>query len=637
MKIYNSNIYNSSITSKQENNVPEKSITSPSFKSGMTGLLNLSGNVMQGIEDKGFLASFLIQDFGGMTVPRTAAGFLRDKEHTGHYNIQEGTEVLGREGLTGPCMMAVAPICLWVAAKAGRSTSINTQLIKRFGNSLKEFLTNPKFDKNLLNKPEEFKQEFYKKNIKSMLEDTLGKENTSKDSVEYILKQVNNMEKIPADAKLEKFRGKAKYRKQCMDNIVSYIDDIKYSKSSNLEMLQKVKFGSDKFDSKKVFDIKSAIDGMMKYSDDAITANKHINTLDEIAADKLKDKSLAKRMITNISMMAATLGVLSVLPKLYARSNTAPGARTKEEQKVEEYNIAFEGCKPKQGLLERLGKLIDKNKSDFVSSELEYNGHNFTNTLMAGLSVFGLLAPRGMRAYSRAQVDEDGKKDLTEVYEILLRDLTSSLAVVFAVPMLTRACVTSYEKQSGFVLMHKDRNGKSKLATSLDLLNPYSKAHVLTNSEINSLYNKIDSKDKMLNFCKYIDENGGDLQKIISKSENSGSVFNKNTFELSAIKSFSKSEKNKKIIGVIEKLEGSKADDAIKTLMKAAKNAKSNKITTFARGLTSVPGLLTTFFISPYLLGWFIPRLTYANTRRIHEKQDREREAKQAEKLKANA
>lgn len=637
MKIYNSNIYNNSITSKQENNVPEKSITSPSFKSGMTSLLNLSGNVMQGIEDKGFLASFLIQDFGGMTVPRTAAGFLRDKEHTGHYNIQEGTEVLGREGLTGPCMMAVAPICLWVAAKAGRSTSINTQLIKRFGNSLKEFLTNPKFDKNLLNKPEEFKQEFYKKNIKSMLEDTLGKENTSKDSVEYILKQVNNMEKIPADAKLEKFRGKAKYRKQCMDNIVSHIDDIKYSKSSNLEMLQKVKFGSDKFDSKKVFDIKSAIDGMMKYSDDAITANKHINTLDEIAADKLKDKSLAKRMITNISMMAATLGVLSVLPKLYARSNTAPGARTKEEQKVEEYNIAFEGRKPKQGLLERLGKLIDKNKSDFVSSELEYNGHNFTNTLMAGLSVFGLLAPRGMRAYSRAQVDEDGKKDLTEVYEILLRDLTSSLAVVFAVPMLTRACVTSYEKQSGFVLMHKDRNGKSKLATSLDLLNPYSKAHVLTNSEINSLYNKIDSKDKMLNFCKYIDKNGGDLQKIISKSEDAGSVFNKNTFELSSIKSLSKSEKNKKIIGVIEKLEGSKADDAIKTLMKAARNAKSNKITTFARGLTSVPGLLTTFFISPYLLGWFIPRLTYANTRRIHEKQDREREAKQAEKLKANA
>ena len=49
--------------------------------------------------------------------------------------------------------------------------------------------------------------------------------------------------------------------------------------------------------------------------------------MDELAAESIKDKSLAKRLITNISTMAATLGVLSVLPKLYARSNTAPGAR----------------------------------------------------------------------------------------------------------------------------------------------------------------------------------------------------------------------------------------------------------------------------------------------------------------------
>ena len=38
------------------------------------------------------------------------------------------------------------------------------------------------------------------------------------------------------------------------------------------------------------------------------------------------------------------------------------------------------------------------------------------------------------------------------------------------------------------------------------------------------------------------------------------------------------------------------ADEIIKNLMKAVGKAKSNQITTFARGLTSVPGLLTTFF-----------------------------------------
>lgn len=616
------------VNNNRNNNVP-------AFRGGMTNMLNLSGNTMQWIEDQGFLASFLIQDFGGMTVPRTAAGFLRDKENTGEYNMQEGMEVFGREALTGPCMMAVAPLAMLIAAKFGRSTSVNTALIKRFGNSLKEIILKSDFDNKLLNNPEKFKQVFYRTNVENILKDTVGEKNITKDSVDYILKQIQNMEKIPTDISQKGYRAKSKYKKSCMNNIVDHINNIKYKSDDNLDLLEKVKFGSDKYDSKKVFSTKDTIDAMMKYADDAIITNKRLEHLNELQAESIKNKSLAKRLITNISTMAATLGVLSVLPKIYARSNTAPGARKTEDQKTRDYNIAFEGKKPNKSLLEKIGKQISKNDNDFVSSELEYNGHNFTNTLMAGLSVFGLLFPRGMRAYSRAQVDENGKKDYTEIWEIILRDLTSSLSVVFAVPMLTRACVTSYENNSGFVLMHKDRSNKSKLKTSLDLLNPYSKAHVLTNSEINALYNNIDSKDKMLNFCKYIDKNNGDLQKILSKSEQAKTIFNSSTVELESLKNLDKSAKNKKIISVIEKLDKNNADDLIKKVMKATGKMKSNKIATFARGLTSVPGVITTFFISPYILGWFIPRLTYKNTRRIHEKQDREREAAKAKEINA--
>ena len=611
---------------------------SPSFKSGFTGALNASGNIMQGIENGGFLASFLIQDFAGMTIPRTAAGFLRDKEHTGQYNMQEGFEVLGREGLTGPCMMAVAPISLLIAAKFGKSTSVNSQLIKRFGNSLKEIISKPDFDKSLLKNPQIFKEEFYKSNIEKILKETLGEKNTTKESIEYIINQIKNMENIPTGVKLKKFRGKSKYKKECMQNIVEHINNIKYKSSDNLQMLNKVKYGSDVLKDQKIFDTKNTIDAMIKYSDDAITANKHLDRLDELQAESIKNKSLAKRLITNISTMTATLGVLSVLPKIYARSNTAPGARKKDinNQQNQEANINFKG-KTNKGILEKIGEQVGKIKSDFVSSELEYNGHNFTNTLMAGLSVFGLLTPRGMRAYSRAQVDEDGKKDLTELWEIFLRDLTSSLAVVFAVPMGTRACVTAYEKNSGFVLLHKDRTNTSKMKTILDLFNPYSKAHVLTNSEINSLYDNINSKDKMLNFCKFIDKNGGDLEKIISKSDYIGSVFDKNALDFSSLKKLNRSDKNKKLIDFFEKFNKPNADELICKLMKGGIGGKNNKIATFARGLNSVPGLITTAFISPYLLGWFIPRLTYANTRRIHEKQDKEKALKEAQNIKTNA
>ena len=624
---------------------------SPAFKGALDSFLNKSGYVMNKIESGGFLVLFLIQDFLGMTLPRTCAGFLRDREETGEYNIQEGFEVLGREGLTGPCMMSVAPLSLWLASKAfGQSTSVNTELIKRYGNSLKEVLSAPDFNKNLLKDGAKFKTEFYRKNIENILTETLGTRapEETKASVDYILKQLQNYENIPANVKLKKFMGKSSYREDCLNNISEHINNIKYSTSDDLSMLKKIKLSSLGSNDVKTFDTKKAFDGLIKYSNDAITFNKHLDKLDSTVAESMKNSALGKRILMNVAMIAATLGVLSVLPKLYLRSNTAPGARKKtqtQEDSMNKENLAFKG---KNNVVEKLGKVIEKNKTDFISSELEYNGHNFTHTLMAGLSLLGLITPRCMRAYSRAQVDEKtGKKDMTELWEIIIRDVTSSLAVVFAVPMLTRALVTSYEKSSGYVLMHKDRT-MSDWKTGLDLLNPYSKAHVLSNAEITALYDRVDSKEKLVNFCKYVDKNGGDLQKILSKSDGASELFNEKTKTLEELKKMSKVDANKEITSIVEALEenvkklGKSGDkksvnEIISKLMKGVSKGGNSKITAMARGFNSVPGLLATLFISPYLLGWFVPRLTYWNTRRIHAKEDKEREAQERMKLKANA
>ncbi len=622
--------------------------TSPAFRGRFDNFLNKSGDFMNMIEKGGFLILFLIQDFMGMTVPRTYAGFLRDKEETGEYNIQEGFEVFGREILTGPSMMAVAPLSLWLASKSiGQSTSINTELIKRYGNSLREFVSESDFNKNLLKNPEEFKNLFYTTNIKNILKQTVGEKAVTPESIDYIMTQLKNYENIPKDAVLKKFRGKARYRSECLDNIAAHIDNLKYNASDDLNMLQKVKLGSDKLKDVKIFDTQKAFDGLMKYSNDAIIANKKLEKLDSIMAESLKHRALGKRILMNVAMIGATLGVLSVLPKIYARSNTAPGARKNAQlnENKKDNNVSFKG-KNSKNLIEKLGKAVEKNKKDFVSDELEYNGHNFTHTLMAGLSLFGLLLPRGLRAYNRAQVDDNGKKDLTELWEILVRDVTSSLAVVFAVPMLTRAFVTSYEKNCGFVLMHKDRT-KTGFKKYIDLINPYSKAHVLSNSEVAALYDNITTKEKLVNFCKYIDKNGGDLQKILSKLENKSELFNQKIINLENLAKLPKDKSNKQIIEFAESIEenikklgkNSDKESINKIITKCMKNAAkggNNKMTAVARGLVSIPGLLTTFFISPYLLGWFIPRLTYSNTRRIHEKQDRERLKMNEQKVNAS-
>ena len=613
----------------------------PNFK----GVVDLTGGAMQWIQDRGFLASFLIQDGLGMTTPRVIGGFLRDKEVTGKYNTQEGFEVLGREGLTGPIMMAMAPLMLLLAARFGKSTSVNSRLIRRFGDSLKGMLGS--MNKDLLKNSDKFKEEFFRKNIREILESTIGEENVKDKHVDDIFKKVMEYINIPKESK-GMFK-KGRYKDARMEEIVKYFNDLKYNHSSDLDILEKIKFKDQSFLTK------DAIDAMVKYCDDIISHNKNLENLNAEQAEKLKNTLIGKRAVTNVATVGATLGVMSLLPKIYARNAIAPGARTAMELEAQEKaelaekeaenkdaassEVSFKGGKVNKSLLERIGEFVTKNIKESWASEIEYNGHNFTNTIMTCLSMFGLLLPRGLRAVNRAQKDENGKKDLTELYEILIRDVFSTLSVIFAVPLLTRALVSSYESASGFVLLQKDRS-VTGFKRILELLNPYSDPHVLTNKEIRSLYNDIDTKAKMLNFCDYIDKNGGDLQKILSKSEFTEKIFNSKTETFESLAKLSKEESNKKIKDIIKNL-GDNANELIKDMMQKGRTNKRNKmapnkIFSTARGLNSIPAFLMTLVVSPFILGWFIPRLTYANTRRIHEKKAQEKKQAELKAAKVN-
>ena len=134
----------------------------------------------------------------------------------------------------------------------------------------------------------------------------------------------------------------------------------------------------------------------------------------------------------------------------------------------------------------------------------------------------------------------------------------------------------------------------------------------------------------MLNFCKYIDNNNGDLQKIFSKSENVEEIFNEKTLKLADLEKLTTKEKNKKIIELFEKMskDTKNTDSLNKSIKKMMQGnglkTKGNKLLTYAKGLNSMPEAIAMVLITPILLGWFIPTITYANTRRIHAKKDRE-------------
>ena len=598
----------------------------PSFKSiGMSSVLDLSSFMMQWIESKGYLVSFLIQDGLGMTAPRVWTGFHRDKEITGEYNVQEGLEVLGREGITGPYIIGVAPAILALTGKFCKSTNTNTRLIKRLGANLKEMLSKPEFDKSIKNDAQKFKKEFYKYNLSKIYKDTVPNDTKSEETINYLV------------AEFEKYNSKdKKASKEALNNIVEKINNKMVENSDSLYSINKLYVGTDS--TKTAFSSGEVIRALKDFGEDAIANNSAASSIDASAVDNIKNNFAAKRLLTNIANIVVTLGGLSILPKLYAPSDVAPGAKTMAHlQHKDGNNNTKDASNPSfkgkgintDGFFAKFGKLITKYTPEKLHELLEYTGYNFSKTTFALLATLGLLLPRGKRAWDRAQIDENGKRDMTEINEILLRDTVSSLSVVFAVPLLTKMMVRSYEDKLGFILTNRASDGKNAFRRAMDVINPYSDLEVLSVADLDAIYGNIDSKAKLLNFSKFVNSKGGDLEKIISKSENSNVMFNDKTFTLESIKNLSKAEKNKKIIELFERID--EADphvkEGISKLMKGSGNIKHNKIAKMARGLNSLPGFISTVFISPVLLGILIPMLTYHNTRKANAKKMAEKQA----------
>ena len=598
----------------------------PSFKSiGMSSVLDLSSFMMQWIESKGYLVSFLIQDGLGMTAPRVWTGFHRDKEITGEYNVQEGLEVLGREGITGPYIIGVAPAILALTGKFCKSTNTNTRLIKRLGANLKEMISKPEFDKSIKNDAQKFKKEFYKYNLSKIYKDTVPNDTKSEETINYLV------------AEFEKYNSKdKKASKEALNNIVEKINNKMVENSDSLYSINKLYVGTDS--TKTAFSSGEVIRALKDFGEDAIANNSAASSIDASAVDNIKNNFAAKRLLTNIANIVVTLGGLSILPKLYAPSDVAPGAKTMAHlQHKDGNNNTKDASNPSfkgkgintDGFFAKFGKLITKYTPEKLHELLEYTGYNFSKTTFALLATLGLLLPRGKRAWDRAQIDENGKRDMTEINEILLRDTVSSLSVVFAVPLLTKMMVRSYEDKLGFILTNRASDGKNAFRRAMDVINPYSDLEVLSVADLDAIYGNIDSKAKLLNFSKFVNSKGGDLEKIISKSENSNVMFNDKTFTLESIKNLSKAEKNKKIIELFERID--EADphvkEGISKLMQGSGNIKHNKIAKMARGLNSLPGFISTVFISPVLLGILIPMLTYHNTRKANAKKMAEKQA----------
>ena len=447
--------------------------------------LSFLGEWKEKIESLGFFMIFIIQDMLGMTLPRTLTGLNRDKEITGKLHWQEGKEVLGREGITGPAMMAIpAAVFATTAFAMGASTKTNSRLIRTLGNSFKNIVKNVTGEI----KPNEIKAAFYESNIKQIFKDTGV---TADDTVLKLIKdkfaalekikglRASGERKAYSVAELENEFGFGLDKLKVLLKNDSLKQDTQFTegqaskiyKLMEKDLLKDIpstlqtkidealldlkdadlsKLGQVKFDGNS-YKVSDATDAMIRYAEDIVNRNKKLAEMNEEKAESFMNSLLGKRCVSNLSAIAAVLGIMNYLPRLYARSNTPPGETSKAMAR-EKCNVAPENQKADvafTGMFSSLGKRISR-FGNTTLEQGEFNGINFTPTLMTGISILGLTYPRAKRAYDRApekteeQRMNEGwfsrmfKKDASEIKEIAVRDPISALAVTFAVPLLTR-------------------------------------------------------------------------------------------------------------------------------------------------------------------------------------------------------
>lgn len=634
----------------------KKNDQNPRFKGLGGALMNGTGAMMSGLENGGFLASFLIQDTIGMTAPRTGRGLFRDREKGTKFkdlNFKEAAEVFIREFFSGVLMMLTPFVVFGLTKKfLGKSTFTNTNLLKKMG---KNFTASVK-NKNVNDSAKNIKNNFYRNTITEIVENTVPKVKGKPEATEIIDKLHGHVSKIDelepqlknakgnkiSDKILNIFRKKEnkvvsekdRLKQQIAEAKNGFFNDLNEfhtSNSSEFNLLNKVKLEDS------TYRASDAFDAMRGYAAD-IAKNNNVETMTEDTAKAVANKLMTKRVFSTIAASLGTIGSTSIIPSIYAMLNpVAPGVLDNSCHNPEHDHAPIQKNKDLkatvQNKTDKKGSPAFKGIGSTALKHLQFDGGQLTPSLMMVLAGGGLVYPRVRTAVKRAPIDEDGHKNLIEVPEILARDLTSIAAVTFGEPILSKAMVNSYKEKTGFVLTTQPKEKMSTFKKVLDALNPFSSVRPYSSKDLKAIYNNIDSKNKLTNFTQFINENDGNLVKIFSKLKNGKESFAGTVADFDIISKLDKKAANSKIMEVI----ADKFDDkAVKKLMepkKLPKNGKPvlNDMYKVARNLNAAPKFLNTIVLVPVFLGLVLPKFVYGITAKNRKKQEMAKMAARAQ------
>lgn len=600
---------NSSIGAQQHHKLNDKNSQHPTF----AGSFNPVVTVMDAIDKGGFAASFIAQDGIGMVAPRIYEGLNRNRQtdengkKTGPLNWEFARREGIREILSGPSAFLIPLGILTIIKKAsGTANNVHVDHINILGKNFSDFaVKNPTQLKN----PAEFKKGYYAQVFENIFNNSTDKSFNVKEKAQHFADKLVEAEtkRVNKDRK-----GAGKIQSELIEEYMKIRKQFASPSSDELGVILK----SEEKNKTVSSNIKRIIQSLSDYSGDALAkTNKYISSQSGHTAEELaKDGSLAKyvknfnlhragtRVLSNFGMWGAVVAFYTLIPKLYnmglkhdpglkglesedKADNTVPKTKDKDENKKGK-DVAFKGNfasgigsnAVKDGFL---GKLFNK---------FEFNGASMSVPGMLTLLFGFCLPPR----YINAKSDKEKK-------EIVVRDVSSFTAILFAAKAMARGFSDAFAKISGLALNVKpEDHNKSILHKVKNYFTAGAGIDVLTSEQITSKYSNIeDYKEGINGFFNFLEENGGDVKKVLNIDKNVKTQAEKIMTDFGGGKSL-KDATLEEIHTAFKKAKGSDALENIYTVFKSKDNRFINRAKTF----NSAFGFASTLVLVPMFMMW---------------------------------
>lgn len=638
---------------KQQNSSNNKNNNNPSFQGGFNPVVTL----MDAIDRGGFAASFIAQDGIGMVAPRIGEGLNRGrqidengKKH-GPLNWEFARKEGVREILSGPSAFIIPAIILhFVKKHSGSANNVSIDMIKGLGKSFEEYINDTglrngnKTSLQLINDKAQTKTLFYnhifenviKTSTQEVLPDGTFKNTLEDAEIKKLAQQFTDK-----TIEIENAKSKGFFKTLIGKSVEGSAEDLTQNLADRFMLLRKQHLSPSVNEMTASLSVagrekpvaesfKKMLGSMKDFSEDIIDSTQAKLKKDSATdipkfIEKFVSRRSGSRFVTNMSMFLAVVGFYTLIPKIYnlgLKGNPALNNSQPEETETEKSNpnqqttdklgqkgkeVAFEGAGI-QKLMDKTGDVVSNTGwLKKLSDKFEFNGPSMSVPAMLTLLFGFCLPPR----YINKQDEYDGK-------EILVRDISSFTAILFAAEALKRGCSDMFAKITGLALNTKpEDHNKSFLHKAKNYFTPAGGVNVLKSEAIISKYSNIDQYKNGINgFFEFIENNGGNIKKVLRLDKdvkaNAEAIVGKPISQATAeeIKQAFKNVQNK---------------DALNRIYDVFKS-KSNKYINIAKTSNSTFGFLSTLVLVPSFMIW-LARYCDRMTKRDRAKHQAELEA----------